>query len=82
MLTVKVFEVPVLLEAVAVIESVPAFINVTDWLANTPATNDEDVVGEIPANKLVRATVEANEVTVLLSTSCATILILKAVPTV
>ena len=78
----NVFDVPVFPEAVAVIESVPVVIKVTDWLAKTPATNDEVVVGEIPPNKLESVAVDVNDVAVLLLASWATILILKATPDV
>ena len=81
-LTVNVFDVPVFPEAVAVIESVPVAVSVTDWLARTPDTNDEVVVGVMPVNKLDNVAVLVNEVAVLLLASWAVILILNAIPDV
>ena len=81
-LTVKALEVPVLVEEVAVMESVPELIRVTDCDARTPDTKADEVVGEMPPKRLDRVTVEAKEVTVLLFTSLATILILNGAPAV
>ena len=78
----KLFDVPVLPDAVAVILSVPATVSVTDRDAKTPETNESDVVGEIPVSELDRAAVETKDVTVLPNASFATILMLKAVPAV
>ena len=80
--TVNVFDVPVLPEAVAVIESVPVVVSVTDWLDKTPAVKLELVVGEIPPSKLDNVIVPVNDVAVLLFASWATILMLKATPEV
>ena len=78
----KVFDVPVLPDEVAVTESVPVAVSVTDWLDKTPETNDEVVVGVMPVNRLDKVAVPVNDVAVLLLASWATILMLKATPDV
>ena len=81
--TLNVLLVPVD-PAVAVIVWLVAWVTVTAWLLSTPAVNEPEVVGEINpfAALVVKATVEAKLVTVLLLASLAVIFILNAVPAV
>jgi hypothetical protein len=82
-LTVKAALVPVLPEAVAAMVNEPVFVIVTLCGSSTPAVNVPDVTGlPVRAPVEVSDTVEVNDVTVLLFTSCAVILKLNAVPAV